>query len=121
MVPSVTVANLSTIGPSLAEYKRRGWFMRKALVLMCALTLITARGTGSIRASSRAHAKRLVNRESLGRTAAGATWGQLRNSPHEWGQRPPGFGKRFASALGPHAVKTTIQPAARATHPHELP
>jgi len=46
---------------------------------------------------------------AVARGAAGAAFGQLRNAPHEWGQGAGGFAKRFASGLGQHAVKESIE------------
>jgi hypothetical protein len=63
---------------------------------------------------------RLVNKQAVARTAAGATWGQLRNSPHEWGKGPLGFGKRLASGFGRHIINTTIQAGVGAIHHENL-
>jgi len=79
---------------------------------MCAAALAAAPAASAV--------KRLVNRQAVGRTAAGATWGQIRNSPHEWGRGPYGFGKRFASGFGRHVIKTTIQGGVGALHHEEL-
>lgn len=46
---------------------------------------------------------------AVARGVVGATWGQLRNRPHEWGQGAGGFFKRFGSGLAQHAVKETIE------------
>lgn len=43
------------------------------------------------------------------RVTTGAVWGQLWNRPHEWGRGVQGFGKRVASGMGEHAVKTSVQ------------
>jgi hypothetical protein len=90
--------------------------MRKTLGLMCILILTTAAAVPN----AKRYAKHVVNREAVGRSAASATWGQLRNSPHEWGRGPAGFGKRFASGLGRHAVKATIQAGVGAIHHEDL-
>jgi hypothetical protein len=57
----------------------------------------------------RGHARELVGKRALIGAAGRATWGQLRNSPHEWGGGVGGFTKRFASSLGQHAIKYGIQ------------
>jgi hypothetical protein len=64
--------------------------------------------------------KRIVNRNSATSAAAVSAFGQIRNSPHEWGRGVAGFGKRFASAIGQHAVKVTIQAGVGALHPENL-
>ncbi len=45
---------------------------------------------------------------SLLTCATAAGWGQLRDSPHEWGQGGSAFGDRFASAYGQHLVNSTL-------------
>jgi hypothetical protein len=51
------------------------------------------------------------------RAAAGAAVTQATNTPSEWGQGAPGFGRRLASAFGKHLVKKAIQyPVARLRH-----
>src|SRR5579871_476421 len=51
------------------------------------------------------------------RAGAGAGVNQLNNTPTEWHQGAQGFGKRFASSLGKHIVKKTIEfPIAKWRH-----
>lgn len=74
---------------------------------------LTALVTGSLLAvdvepTAKEYARRTVNPTSLGKTAASATIGEIRNAPHEWGRGWSGFGKRVASAIGTHAVKGAI-------------
>jgi hypothetical protein len=40
--------------------------------------------------------------------ATTAGWGQLRDSPHEWGEGDAAFGERFLSAYGQHLVNSTL-------------
>jgi hypothetical protein len=47
--------------------------------------------------------------QALANAAAGASIQQLRDVPHEWSGGIDGFGKRFASAMGTHVVKNTIE------------
>src|SRR5215831_10605476 len=94
--------------------------MRKALAFMCILILTAAGATQTSPSEKRSLAKQLVGPEGLGRTASGAAIGTLRNSPHEWGQGPAGFGKRFASGLGRHIAKTTIHAGVGALHHEDL-
>jgi hypothetical protein len=106
--------------------------MRKALCVMCATILIAAGAAGAVRGSKRSFAKRLVNRESLARSAAGATWGEIarrggggawgviRHPAHGWGPGPSGLGKSFASSMGRHVVKTSIQTGVGALHHEDL-
>jgi hypothetical protein len=51
----------------------------------------------------------LYGARAIGESAGVAAVGTLRNSPHEWGGGPGGFVKRFASHMGQHSVKETIQ------------
>ncbi|MCU1275657.1 MAG: hypothetical protein JWO48_3088 [Bryobacterales bacterium] len=46
---------------------------------------------------------------AVARSAAGAGVQQWRNHPREWGHGVKGYGRRFASGFGQHAVKNTIQ------------
>jgi hypothetical protein len=46
---------------------------------------------------------------AVARSAAGAGIQQWRNHPREWGHGVGGYGRRFASGFGHHAVKNTIQ------------
>ena len=64
--------------------------------------------------------KRVVDGRVAAQTAAGAGIGTLRNSPHEWGQGASGFGKRFASGLGRHVLKTGIQAGVGGLHHEDL-
>lgn len=45
---------------------------------------------------------------SLGRTAISAGVNQWRDHPEEWEQGASGFGKRFASSFGKHAIQQTV-------------
>src|SRR5260221_130813 len=49
-----------------------------------------------------------VNKGAAARSVAAAGIAQAENSPHEWGGGWSGFGKRLASSLGTHAVKSAI-------------
>jgi hypothetical protein len=53
--------------------------------------------------------KRAFGIAPAARAVAGATLNQVNDTPSEWGQGWPGFGKRVASAFGKHLVKTSIQ------------
>jgi hypothetical protein len=46
---------------------------------------------------------------AVARSAAGAGVQQWRNHPRQWGHGAKGYGRRFASGFGQHAVKNTIQ------------
>jgi hypothetical protein len=46
---------------------------------------------------------------AVARSAAGAGVQQWRNHPRQWGHGVKGYGRRFASGFGQHAVKNTIQ------------
>ncbi|HTX36937.1 MAG TPA: hypothetical protein VME43_18035 [Bryobacteraceae bacterium] len=52
--------------------------------------------------------KSWVSPVSILMCATGAGWGQLRDSPHEWGEGGSGFAERFASAYGQHLVDSTL-------------
>jgi hypothetical protein len=53
--------------------------------------------------------KKTIGKRALLGAAAGAGIQQAQNSPHEWGQGWAGLGKRFASGVGKHGVKSAIQ------------
>ncbi|SPF52523.1 conserved hypothetical protein [Candidatus Sulfopaludibacter sp. SbA4] len=63
---------------------------------------------------------RILGKRAVLGAAAGATVGQLRNVPHEWGQGAGGFAKRFGSHLAQCAVKETIQLGVGAWHHEDL-
>ena len=96
--------------------------MRNALILTCVLVLPVSavQPAKGRRETAREYRHRLVNKRSLGMAGASAALGQIRNHPHEWGQGPAGFAKRFGSALGTHMVKETIQFGVATWH-HEDP
>jgi hypothetical protein len=75
--------------------------MAMAALLMCSLSPCATQKTSPI--------KRVINGRVVAQSAGGAAIGTVRNSPHEWGQGPAGFGKRLASGLGRHVVKTGIE------------
>jgi hypothetical protein len=56
--------------------------------------------------------KRYVNSTvgpfTLARTAISAGFNQWRDNPEEWEQGASGYGKRFASGFGKHAIKQTV-------------
>lgn len=56
----------------------------------------------------REYVKRTFGPKAAVGAAASAGWGHLRHTPKEWGQGGAGFGKRFASSFGKHAVGSTI-------------
>jgi len=56
----------------------------------------------------REYVKRTFRPKAAVGAAAGAGWAHLRHTPKEWGQGAAGFGKRFASSFGKHAVGSTI-------------
>jgi len=53
--------------------------------------------------------KELINPFSFVESSASAGWGQLLNRPHEWGEGGAGFGERFVSSFGQHAVQDTLE------------
>ena len=53
--------------------------------------------------------KNTVSARAAAQSAASAGIGQLRNSPHEWGQGVAGFAKRFGSSMAHRAVSSTIE------------
>lgn len=59
--------------------------------------------------STRDFAKELFNPLSFFESAASAGWGQLRDRPPEWREGGAGFGRRFASSWGQHAVEDTLK------------
>ena len=83
--------------------------MRRLLSLGCAGVLIASTAGAVDRSNLRQYGRNMAGPRALARSAAGATIGQIRNRPHEWGGGVGGFVKRFGSSLGTHAVKGTIQ------------
>ena len=86
--------------------------MRNALLALLAGCLLAPLGQSVAKPSRRQlreYSRHLYGAQAVGGSAATAAIGTLRNRPHEWGGGPGGFAKRFASHLGQHAVKETIQ------------
>jgi hypothetical protein len=63
--------------------------------------------TRSERAAHYVHA--LFAPEAFVLSAAHAGVGQVRNSPHEWGQGAEGFGRRYGSAYAQRIIGQTIE------------
>jgi hypothetical protein len=57
----------------------------------------------------RCYVKSIVGPMAFARTTVSAGFSTWRNSPHEWGEKWEGFGRRFASGLGKSAIKNTTQ------------
>jgi hypothetical protein len=97
--------------------------MRHALMAIGLISLMSSSVQAVERPSHermREYRHSLYGKRARGGSAAAAAYGTLRNSPHEWGSGPGGFAKRFASHLGQHAVKETIELGVGAWH-HEDP
>ena len=95
--------------------------MKRGIAILFAVAL----AAGTQAAARNAHRLRANRREALGKRAAAgsvahAGFGQVRNSPHEWGQGAAGFAKRVGSGLGQHVVKTSIQMGVGALHHENL-
>jgi len=58
-------------------------------------------------------------KDSLIKTALGASWAEARNSPHEWNRTWAGFGKRAASSYGQRLIKGATELAVSSTVTHE--
>jgi hypothetical protein len=93
--------------------------MRKAGLVLLFATLL---GAAEHHAHNRLHEYRrsVYGKRAIASSSAAAGMGQLRNSPHEWGGGAAGFAKRFASHLGQHAVKETIQLGVATWHHEDL-
>lgn len=83
--------------------------MKRAVCTLFAAVLIAGGGFGATSVRVREYRHRVVGRGALARSAGTAAFGQLRNSPHEWGRGPAGYAKRFGSGVGTHAVRTAIE------------
>lgn len=99
--------------------------MRKVLVFTIAWELIGPLGIAQQPERGRPetvrdYRHRLIRKRSLALSAASSAINQARNVPHEWGQGWSGYAKRFGSALGEHAVKSTIEFGVATLH-HEDP
>jgi hypothetical protein len=97
--------------------------MRNALFAILAGCLLAPLGQSVAtpsRQQLREYRHSLYGPRAVGGSAAAATFGTLRNRPHEWGGGPAGFAKRFASHLGQHAVKETIQLGVATWHHEDL-
>ncbi len=52
--------------------------------------------------------KDTVDPVAFARSAASAGFGQLRNTPHEWGEGGAGYGRRYASSFAQHVTTSTL-------------
>ena len=64
--------------------------------------------------------KRWFSKAAVVRAGAGVAWGQMRNSPHEWGRTLGGLGKRSASLVGGHIISSTVSFGVAAAHHEDL-
>jgi len=94
--------------------------MRTAFRTALILTLATFSAAAITSSQARNYRRRVINGRAITGSAASAGLGQLRNRPHEWGQGPGGFAKRFGSSLGTHIAKGTIQMGVAAAHHENL-
>src|SRR6516164_3232091 len=83
--------------------------MKRLLSLACATALIAGSAGAADRSALKQYGRTVAGPRALAGSAVGATIGQLRTRPHEWGGGVAGFAKRFGSSLGTHAVKGTIE------------
>ncbi|HQU82952.1 MAG TPA: hypothetical protein PKY59_07510 [Pyrinomonadaceae bacterium] len=72
---------------------------------------VTSQSSGYTRPTAEKRFKRYVNSVigpfTLLGNAIGAGFATLGNEPEEWGKKPEGFGRRFASNLGRSAIRNT--------------
>lgn len=97
--------------------------MRKTVVagfLGFAITLAAGPAVRTTHSRVREYRHSLYGKRALAGAGASATFGTIRNSPHEWGKGPGGFVKRVGSGLAQHAVKETIQFGVSAWHHENL-
>jgi hypothetical protein len=87
-----------------------------------AAVLVLALGPSAIASNpadsdAKTYVKHTYGPIAVGRSALGAGVAQAEDTPHEWGQGAVGFGRRFASALGTHILKKSIEyPVAKLHH-----
>src|SRR4051794_554171 len=94
--------------------------MRTLLKVLLLLLLATSSLGAATPRQARTYRKRVINKHAIAGSVAGAGVGQLRNSPHEWGQGVGGFAKRVGSSFGTHVVNATIQMGVAAVHHENL-
>jgi hypothetical protein len=70
---------------------------------------LTASAFAASRDDLKRDGKELAGPRAIAGSAVSAGIGQARNRPGEWGGGAAGFGKRFASSLGQHAIKGVIE------------
>src|SRR6266508_1336521 len=68
----------------------------------------------------RSFSEKAVGKPALIRAGAGAVWGQIRNSPREWGRGASSLGKRFASSVGTHVVRASVETGVAAWRHEDL-
>ncbi len=79
--------------------------MKRLLAILVVAPLLAA----AVQPNFHRYRHRVLGKEAITGSAAAATFGTLRNHPHEWGKGPAGFAKRFASHMGQHAIKSGIE------------
>jgi hypothetical protein len=96
--------------------------VKRSLPLLCAALLMVAAGSAAVKGNPqlREYRQRVVGKQALAGSAAGAGFAHLRNSPHEWGRGVGGFAKRVGSSVGQHAVKGGIELGVGALHHENL-
>jgi hypothetical protein len=90
--------------------------------VFCAILLITFPAGAQIGAKERlkGYRNKLYGKGTIASIIAGATLGEIRNSPYEYGRTWDGFGKRVGSRVAQNTVKQTIQLGVAAWHHEDL-
>jgi hypothetical protein len=88
----------------------------------CTYLLLAGAASAQVGAQERlkSYENKLWGKGTLAGTFAGATLGEIRNSPYEYGRTTGGFAKRWGSRLAQNGVKQTIVLGASAWHHEDL-
>jgi len=79
--------------------------MVKPPVLLFSLALIATQAVAQEHIHKHEFKNKLYFKGALIKTVIAASWGEARNSPHEWGRTWEGFGKRLGSSYAQRAIK----------------
>ena len=84
--------------------------MQKFASGICIAALLAGTAAAQVGAQERlkSYQNKLWGKATLASTFAGATLGEIRNSPYEYGRTTEGYAKRWGSRLAQNGVKQTI-------------
>ncbi|MDP9170893.1 MAG: hypothetical protein M3N54_09780 [Acidobacteriota bacterium] len=83
--------------------------MRKVFAVALLIFACNAAAAVETHPYRREYKQKTFGKKAIAPVLTGAAIKEARNSPHQWGRGPAGFGKRVGSSFGTHLVKNSIE------------